>query len=389
MYIKKSVLIVVSVILTIVVSVGTVMAVNPFGAFQFEDFFKFKTGIDTLQRYYYQDIDHNKLVDGSLLGASVSLEDPYTVYMDKVSAENFMENIESDDYTGVGLYITTDVSDNMVTVVSPLAGSPAEKAGIVTGDKIVEVDEENVSGVNIDEVAAMMKGKAGSQVKLTVLKQSTGETKTISLIRDTIKRETISSKMITDRIGYIQITQFALNTYDEFVQGFNKLADSGMTDLIIDLRNNPGGYIEAAVQIADCFLDEGEIVYTLDKYGRKRDYKATEGSTHVKMIILTNEGTASASEVLLGAMKDYNLAKSIGEKTFGKGVTQIPYQFYDGSMLKVTDSRYYSPKGTCIDKTGIEPDIEIKMDEQSYSNISELSLDEDIQLSRAVAEFSK
>ena len=195
--------------------------------------------------------------------------------------------------------------------------------------------------------------------------------------------------MIKDKVGYIQISQFGVNTYDEFVDHFNGLVDGGMKSLIIDLRNNPGGYIEIAVQIADCFLDEGEIVYTLDKYGKKRDYMATEGVSEVPMIILTNNGSASASEVFVGAMKDYGLAKSVGEKTYGKGVTQIPYRFYDGSILKITDSRYYTPNGICIDKAGIVPDIEVKMSDENYLRISELTIDEDIQLKCAVEELEK
>ncbi len=387
MYIKKSVLIVSSILLAVIVFFGTIMLVNPFGAFQFDDFFKFSAGVNTLKRYYYQDIDGDKLLDGALLGASLSTEDPYTVYMDKESADSFIESVESDDYTGVGLYISNE--DGFVSVVSPLSGSPAEKAGITTGDKILEVDGEPVSGEFIDEAAAKMKGKEGTEVKLKVLKKATEQKIDLTLTRSMIKRETVNSKLLEKNIGYIQITQFGINTYDEFISHFNNLAKSGMSSLIVDLRNNPGGYVEVAVKIIDCFLDEGEIVYTLDKYGNKRDYAATEGSSKVPMRILTNNGSASASEIFVGAMKDYGLAKSIGEKTFGKGVTQITQSFYDGSILKITDSRYYTPKGICIDKTGIQPDIEVKMSDESYSKLSELSVDEDIQLKCAVEDLAK
>ncbi len=387
MYIKKSVLIACSILLVVATFLGTIMLVNPFGALQFDDFFKFGTGINTLKKYYYQDIDGDKLLDGILLGASFSTEDPYTVYMDKESADSFLESVESDDYTGVGLYISNE--DGFVTVVSPLSGSPAEKAGIATGDKILEVDGETVSGEFIDEAATKMKGKENTEVKLKVLKKATEQETELTLTRKTIKRETVNSKLLEKNIGYIQITQFGVNTYDEFINHFNTLAKDGMHSLVIDLRNNPGGYVEVAVEIIDCFVDEGEIVYTLDKYGNKRDYMATEGASEVPMRILTNNGSASASEIFVGAMKDYGLAKSIGEKTFGKGVTQITQGFYDGSLLKITDSRYYTPNGICIDKTGIEPDVEIKMSDDSYSRISELSLDEDIQLKYAVEELSQ
>lgn len=388
MYIKKSVLVVGSIILALVVCLGTIMFVNPFGALQFEDLFKFNLGVGVLKHYYYEDVDGEKLLDGALLGASYSVEDPYTVYMDKEYAQSYVEGIESDDYSGVGLYITTDVEDNRITVVSPLADSPAEKAGIVTGDKILEIDGEPITtGETIEEVAANMKGEEGTPVKLTILKKANGETSEVTLNRAVIKRETVECEMVDNDVAYIKITQFGVNTYNEFVTGFNGLVEKGMEYLVLDLRNNPGGYIDAAVKIADCFVEEGDIVYTLNKQGRKREYKATAGATKVPIVVLTNGGTASASEVLLGALKDYGLAKSLGEKTFGKGVTQIPYQLYDGSILKVTDSRYYTPKGVCIDKTGITPDIEMKMSDESYSRLSELTLGEDAQLQRAVEEL--
>lgn len=384
MYIKKSVLIICSILLVIVIAVGTVMIVNPFGALQFEDLLKFNIGIGALKKYYYEDIDGEKLLDGALLGASYSMEDPYTLYMDKETAESFIEGVESDDYTGVGLYITNDIEDNRVTVISPLAGSPAEKAGIVSGDKILEIDGESIMDESIDEVAAKMKGPANTEVKLKILKKATGDSVEITLTRAMIERETVTSKTLDDNVGYIQISQFGKNTYTEFVEKFNKLAVAGIDYLVVDLRNNPGGYVDVAVNIVDCFLDEGEIVYTLDKYGRKRDYMATEGATKAPMVILTNGGSASASEIFVGAMMDYDLAKVVGEKTFGKGVTQIPYNLYDGSMLKITDSRYYTPSGVCIDRQGITPDVIVEMSDEKYSKLSELTIDEDVQLKTAV-----
>lgn len=388
MYIKKSVLVICAVALAVVISVGTVMAINPFGALQFDDLIKFNTGISVLKKYYYEELENETLVDGALLGASYSTEDPYTVYMDKEYAESFLESIDSDDYTGVGLYISNDTEDNRVTVVSPLSGSPAEKAGLVSGDKIIAVDGEDVTGEYIDEVASKMKGKEGSEVVLTVVKKNSGRTTDITLTRANIKRETVSSKMLDGKTGYIQITQFGVNTYDEFVAAFNSLVEAKMQQLVIDLRNNPGGYVEVAVNIADCFIDEGqEIVYTLDKNGSKRDYVAEKGKTELPIVFLTNGGSASASEILVGAMKDYGLATVVGEKTFGKGVTQIPYEFWDGSIMKITDSRYYTPNGVCIDKEGIEPDVTVEMSDEEYVRLSELTTDEDKQLKAALESF--
>ena len=385
MYIKKSILVICTILLILAVSVGTIMLVNPFGVLQFDDFAKFNTGVSVLKRYFYEELDNSLIVDGALTGASLSAKDPYTIYMNKETAENFLESVESDDYTGVGLYITNDTEDNRVTVVSPLSESPAEKAGIVSGDKILEVDGEAVTGEYIDEVADSMKGKDGTDVTLTILKKSSGKTVEITLTRAMIKRETIVSEMLDNKIGYIQITQFGINTHEEFVTAFNNLVEDGLQKLIIDLRNNPGGYINTAAEIIDSFLeDDKEIVYTLNKNGKRRDYMATKGSTKLPMVILTNEGSASASEIMVGAFKDYDLATIVGEKTFGKGVTQIPYSFIDGSIMKITDSRYYTPSGVCIDKEGIEPHITVEMSDEKYANLSQLSHSEDDQLQKAI-----
>lgn len=384
MYIKKSVLAICSVILIAVTALGTVMAVNPFGAFQFDDFFKFNTGVAVLKHYFYEELDNEDLVDGALAGLAYSADDAYTLYMNTDLAEDFLEDVESDDYSGVGLYITSDTEDNSVLVVSPLSDSPAEKAGIVSGDKIKEIDGEKVNGDNIDEVAKSMKGKEGTSVKLKILKKNTGTETEITLERATIKRETVEAKMINDQIGYIRITQFGIHTYNEFAEQFNELSGKGMSKLIIDLRNNPGGYVDMAVDIADVFIDSGDIVYTMNRNGKKRVHSAEKGAAEVSLAVLTNGGSASASEILIGALKDHEKAKIVGEKTFGKGVTQIPYQFADGSILKVTDSRYYTPSGVCIDKEGIEPDVKVAVDAEKYADISSLSYEEDEQLRAAV-----
>ncbi len=384
MYIKKSVLIICAVVLVIATFFTTVMVVNPFGTLRFEDLFKFKTGISVLNRYYYKDIDPDDLLDGVLFGVSYSADDPYTVYMNKETADSFIENIESDDYMGLGIYISSDPETNQVVVISPLSGTPAEEAGIMSGDIILEINDEAVVGDNIDEIAQKIRGEEGTKVKLKILKKSTGQQEVLELTRRTIKRETVTSKMLYEKLGYIQISQFALNTTEEFVTNFNKLVEQGLNRLVIDLRNNPGGYMEVAVNIADCFIEEGEIVYTLDKSSNKKSYLAKEGSTKVEMVILTNGGTASASEIFVGAMKDYGLAKSVGTQTFGKGVTQIPYKFYDGSIMKITDSRYYTPNGICIDHEGITPDIKVEIEDKYYTDLSELDMARDTQLKAAV-----
>ncbi len=384
MYIKKSVLIICTVLVVLSTIMGTVMFVNPFGALNFAGLLKFNAGIAVLDHYYYEEVDKESLVDGALLGVSQSVNDPYTVYMNRKEATGFLEDVESDDYTGVGLYISSSEVGDGVTVVSPLADSPAEKAGIVSGDKILMVDGESVAGKNIEQVATDMKGPEGTEVTLTLLKKSTNETVEVKLTRATIKRETVSSQMLENNVGYIQITQFGVNTEEEFVEHFNKLVAEKMDYVVLDLRNNPGGYMEVAVNIADLFIDEGKIVYTQNKKGEVREYMANEGRTKAPMAILSNGGTASASEILIGAFRDHGLATIVGEKTFGKGVTQIPYSFWDGSIMKITDSRYYTPGGVCIDHEGIEPDVEVVMADEEYASITEVDSSRDKQLKKAI-----
>lgn len=384
MYIKKKHAVIGAAVLIVVTAFTTVLLVNPFGISGIDDFFKLRAGISIVKNYFYEEIENSDIVDGALTGAAYSANDPYTAYMPADTADDYMSSIDSEDYTGVGLYIANDTEDNTVTVVSPLSESPGEKAGIVSGDKIIAVNGEKVYGENIDEVAEKMKGKDGTDVTLTILKKSTGKTEEITLTRAVIKRETVEKKMLDGEIGYIEITQFGINTYDEFADGFNTLVDEGMKKLVLDLRNNPGGYMEIAVNIADVFIDKGNIVYTMDRKGRKQTYDASKGGIDIPIVILTNGGSASASEVLTGALKDNGKAVLVGEKTYGKGVTQIPFTLSDNSLIKVTNSRYYTPSGKCIDKEGIEPDYEVKMSEEKYARISELTLNEDEQLMKAV-----
>lgn len=390
MYIKKWILTVCAVVLIVATAVATIVLVNPFGVTEIDSFIKFSQGVRIIKDKYYEDVDAKKMADGIMSGLAHSAQDPYTVYINSEDADEFKSEIDSEDYSGVGLYIRNEISDNSIVVSAPLADSPAEKAGIVTGDKILAVDDVPVLGTELDSVAERMKGEKDTSVKLKVLKASTNKIEDITLIRAVIKRETVFSRMLENKIGYIQITQFSVNTQSEFIQGFNSLVEEDMQRLVIDLRNNPGGYLHSAVNIADCFLDaDKQIVYTLDKTGKRTDFKGTEGKTTVPMVILCNGETASASEVFIGAMKDYNLAEIVGEKSFGKGVTQRPHEFPDGSILKYTDSRYYTPNGVCIDKKGIEPDYEIEMSNELYSKITNLTIDEDVQLKKAVEILSE
>ncbi len=333
-------------------------ATNPLGLSR-ENWNRLKWGFSAVNNYYYEEIDEDSLVDGALLGLNAAL-DEYTFYMPKDYAEDFKQSVDASEYCGVGLYIYSDVESGEVKVMSAISDSPAKKAGITTDDVIKAVDGEAVFG-DVDLASSKMLGEEGTEVSLTVLKAGEKTPVDIVLKRAKIKIETVQSEMKTNDIGYIAISQFGANTYSEFVEHFNKISEAGADKLILDLRSNPGGYFSSALGIADIFLDEGElIVYTKNRSGEKEEYYAKTEEMDIPIVILCDGGTASASEVLIGALCDNDRATLLGEKSFGKGVTQALIPYHDGSAFKVTDSKYYTPKGESIDKKGIMPDVIVK-----------------------------
>ncbi len=333
-------------------------SLNPLGLSR-ENWHRLKWGFKAVDKMYYEEIDEEKMVDGALLGLSTAL-DEYSFYMPRDYAEDFMQSVNADEYCGVGLYIYSDAKNEAVKVMSAISGSPAKKAGITTDDIIKAVDGEPILA-DVDKASSKMLGEEGTEVIVTVIKADSGKTVDIKLKRANIKVETVQSEMKGDNIGYIAISQFGVNTYSEFVGHLNKISDKGAEKIILDLRSNPGGYFASAIGIADIFLDKGElIVYTKDKNGKKEEYKAQSEEMDVELVILCDGGTASASEVLIGALCDNERAILVGTKTFGKGVTQALISYPNGSAFKITDSRYYTPNGRCIDKKGVEPDIKIE-----------------------------
>ena len=230
-----------------------------------------------------------------------------------------------------------------------------------------------------------MKGQTGTTVDIEVLKAESGETVSLTVERQHINVKTVKSKIIDGtNIGYISISQFIESTCDDFNKALSKLTSDGAKSLVLDLRNNPGGYIEAAVDVASNFVKSGEdVVYTLDKKGNREDYKSNGKQYYIPVTVLINQGSASASEIVTGALKDYGLAHVIGEKSYGKGIVQSVFGLGDG-IVSVTIARYYTPNGTCIHKLGIEPDETVPMELNKYANLDNLTLEEDEQLSAAV-----
>jgi len=345
---------------------------------------KFNKVRSILKNEYYENVDENKLLEGAIAGMADSLGDPYTAYYTKEEWKMYSESITG-SYVGIGVSISLG-EDNLVTIVEPFEGSPAEEVGMKKGDKIIRVDGKDVRGVKDgDAVVNMIRGPENTKVKITVYRPSNGEMLEFDLTRKKIKIANIKSRMLEDNIGYIRIVKFDSEINKYFNEHLNKLISSGMKALVIDVRDNPGGYYDQVVAICDRLLPEGTIVYTEDKYKRQDVKKSDAKELGMPIAVLINGNSASASEILAGAIKDHKKGTLVGTKTFGKGLVQASSTLDDGSGLKVTIARYFTPSGVCIHGAGIMPDIEIDVPEEyKDSPISDIPPEKDIQLKAAV-----
>ncbi|MFZ7121229.1 MAG: S41 family peptidase [Eubacteriaceae bacterium] len=331
---------------------------------------------------YYQDVDEDELLEGALIGMFQAVGDPYTVYYDEDQFQSYMEQIQG-TYVGIGVVVTMD-DNNIVTVVSPIEGSPGKKAGLVSGDKIVKVNNEEIIGLNLTEVVAKIKGDQGTEVTLTIQREGFDELIEKTLIREEIVMKSVNSEVLDGDLGYLTITQFENYTSKEFNENLDKLLDENIKGLIVDVRDNPGGRMDTVVEIVDRLMGESVIVYTEDKAGNK-DYKYSDEKNKLDLpiVVLINGGSASASEIFAGALQDTNSATIVGTTSFGKGIVQRMSDLGDGTGYKVTVSEYFTPNGRNIHDKGIEPDVEIEMPlDLKYE--SDYSLEKDVQLNRAI-----
>ncbi len=329
----------------------------------FEKLFNIK---DKLDKYYLNDYDMTKVIDGAAAGMVEAVGDPYTTYM---NAEEFKDFYSQTEGNYVGLGIQVGVKDDKITVISVFENSPAEKVGIISGDVIVSVNGTAMKGSDLQSAVSMMKGEEGGEVQLTMFRESKGNFD-ITAVREEIEMVTVKSEMIDSEVGYIQVTMFDENTSKNFEAALESLENAGMKSLILDLRGNPGGLLDQTVDMVSQFIEKGKnIVYTEDKYGNRKDYNSTGGIAEgMPLTILTNSGSASASEIFTGAIKDYKLGTIVGTTTFGKGLVQTTFYraidgFSDGTGLKVTISKYYTPNGQNIHGIGIEPDVVVEYPE--------------------------
>ncbi len=337
-----------------------------------------------LDSYYVEKFDRKELEESMYGGLVSGIGDPYTTYMDKNTLDKFMLQTEG-TYAGIGVVVTTDPRDNTVLVISPYEDYPGAKAGILPGDKFIKINGSDILGNNLDEAVSLIKGKPGTSVKITVFRESERRTFDVDVVREQINIPTVSHKMLENDIGYLRITSFERVTTDQFKEAYADLNKKKMKGLVLDLRNNPGGLLDVVTTITDMLVPKGYILYTEDKNGKKQYTYSNDLRINIPLAILVNGNSASASEVLSGAVKDMNVGVLVGEKTFGKGLVQNLYPISDGSALKVTIAKYYTPSGVCINGEGITPDYVVEMSNELTVKISSLTMDEDVQLQKAVS----
>ncbi len=335
---------------------------------------------ETIHEYFYQEVTDEELTDAMLHGMIDALDDKYSAYY---SAEEWKATVEgmSGSFVGIGVYVEKDEVTGYVRVLKIIKGTPAEKYGLQSGDLIMKADDVELSGLNLDNAVAQIRGDQGTEVKLTLLRDS--EVMEVTVVRDKVLVDTVEYELLEDGIAYIAIQSFDEITAEQFKKALRNAYSDQMKGLIIDLRGNGGGYLDVVTEILQQILPKGIITYTVDKNGLREDYEC-DGTKElsVPLVLLTDGYTASASELFAGAVRDYNKGLLVGTKTYGKGIVQVYYPFSDGTCLKLTNSAYYTPSGQCIHEIGIEPDIEVPFDGVLY-----MEQNIDNQLERAIEEM--
>ena len=324
---------------------------------------------NTIDDYYLNEIDNDKIQNGIFKGMVDSLGDPYTVYYNPEEYKQFTSS-SSGTYSGIGVAVSQNVTTGAITIVKTFKKGSGEKEGMKPGDVIYKVEGKKIEGLELSKVVSMIKGEEGTFVKVTVLRD--GKEIEFNLERKKLEVDTVNYRM-EDRsgkkIGYISVSEFDEVTASQFKNAISELSKEGMEGLVIDLRDNPGGLLDVTCEMLDRMIKKGLLVYTVDKNGNRVDENATDSDSFDKPVaILVNGNSASASEVFSGAMKDYKAATLVGTKTFGKGIVQSIVPFGDGTAMKVTVSKYYTPNGVNIHGTGIEPDVVVELSKDATKN---------------------
>lgn len=340
-----------------------------------------------IDKYYLGDVDEEKLKEGAIKGYIEGLGDKYSEYISKEDMEDYMADTTG-NFVGIGIYMVQDTKSNKIMVLSPIKGGPAEKAGIQPGDYIISVDDVDYAGDQMSVAANKIKGEAGTTVKIKILRDS--ETKEYELKREKITVNPVEGKVLDNNIGYLEFSSFDDGTAEEFKNKYEELQKQGIASLIIDLRNNGGGIVKEALEIADYILNKDDVIlYEVDKNDKETVEKSTNDPIiNMPIVVLTNGNTASSSEILAGALKDHGKATIIGEKTYGKGVIQQLLTLPDGSGLKITSEEYLTPNKTKINGIGIEPDEQISLPD-TVKNVLNVEEKDDTQLQKAIETLKK
>ncbi len=335
-----------------------------------------------IDEHYLGDVDESKLKDGALKGYVEAVGDEYTEYYTKEEMDSFEEDTLG-NFTGIGIYMVKDTENNVIKVLTPIDGTPAYNAGIQPGDIISKVDGVEYTGEQMTEAANKIKGEVGTTVKLGIIRGT--ESLELEIKRENIKINHVESKTLDNNIGYLKLSTFDEGCADEFKQRYDELnANKNIKALVVDLRNNGGGLVEEALNIADYFTDkDSKLLITVDKKEKEEIRKAKQSKyINVPVVVLINENTASASEILAGALRDNGIAKIVGTKSYGKGVIQEVLTLQDGTGIKITTNEYFTPNKTKINKVGIEPDETVNLPE-TVKNVLTVEEKDDTQLQKA------
>ena len=334
-----------------------------------------------INQYYLDEIDEQQIEDTMYTGLVAGLDDPYSVYYTEEELKT-MEESTSGEYSGIGATLTQNPDTKEMSVVSCFENTPAEEAGLLPGDIIVGWNGSSVEGMELSELVSKIKTDPDEHLTLEI--ERDGDTMEVELTRREVEIPTVESEMLHDQIGYIKLLEFDEVTAEQFRAALDQLEEQEMEKLIIDVRDNPGGVLQTVCDMLDELLPEGLIVYTEDKDGNKKEYTSDGEHQFTKpLAVLTNENSASASEIFAGAIQDYSLGTIVGTTTFGKGIVQRIFYLSDGTGVKLTVAKYYTPKGHDIHKKGITPDVEVELDENLKNKIT-ISHDEDNQLQKAI-----
>lgn len=342
-----------------------------------EELDEFVSTYNTINNSYYKKISKDKLVDAAIEGMLSSLDDPYSEYMNKTDSTEFNETVNG-EYNGIGITIISD--NDAVKIVSVFDNSPAKKVGLKAEDEITSINDEKVANKNTEQISKLIKNS--KKVKIKVIRDN--EEKEYTIKKGTVDIPSVTSKMIDkdNKVGYISISIFSSNTYKEFNKALEKLEKNNMKALVIDVRNNPGGHLDQVSDIIDLFLDKNDVMYQIKNNKKKKKvYATTNSKRKYKIDVLINRNSASASEILAAALKESYNSSVVGVNSYGKGSVQKQYKLANGSSIKYTVKKWYTPKGESIDKKGVEPTEVI---EQSEDYFNDPSIDNDTQLQKAI-----